>query len=394
LASPGIDTGMGLERLAKVSQKKETVFETDLFSPLIKELEKISKKKYQGNEKIFRIIVDHVRSSVFLIADTVLPSNVEQGYILRRVLRRVIRHGKLLKMPENFLITLAQKIITEYQDIYPELKQNQADIITVIQKEEEKFGIALEKGLKELNEIMEWIKDKNMGGAVGLGGEVPRLDLAKYLNELAQKLFFLYQTYGFPIELSFEEIETRLMTPLFFKDKIEKLFKEKIKEHQEISRKGAEQKFKGGLADHSEKTTKYHTATHLLLAALRQVLEEDVFQKGSNITVERLRFDFSHKEKLTPEQLKKVEDLVNQKIGEDLEVKFEELPLGEARKQGAMGVFGEKYGEIVKVYTIGNFSKEICGGPHVKRTSELGHFKIAKEESSSSGIRRIRAILE
>jgi len=361
LASPGIDTGMGLERLAKVSQKKETIFETDLFEPVIKYLEKISGKKYRDNQRFFRIIADHIRSSVFLIADGILPSNIEQGYILRRVLRRTIRYGKNLNLPRNFLIDLAQLVIQEYGLIYPELKRNQADIITAIQKEEEKFELTLERGLKEFEKLKE------------ITGE---------------KAFDLYQSYGFPFELTEELAKEKGI--LVDKES----FKKSFEKHQEISRAGAEQKFKGGLADHSEKTTKYHTATHLLLAALRQVLGNDVFQKGSNITVERLRFDFSHKEKLTPEQLKKVEELVNQKIGEDLEVKFEEIPLDEARKQGAMGVFGEKYGEVVKVYTIGSFSKEICGGPHVNHTSELGHFKITKEESSSAGVRRIRAILE
>jgi len=350
---------MGLERLAKVIQKKETLFETDLFFPLIEKLEKISGKKYNENKKEFRIIVDHTRGACFLIADGVLPSNIEQGYILRRILRRTIRYGKLLNLPDNFLQIVSQKIIEEYKDIYPELKKE--NIIGVIGEEQEKFEKTLEKGLKEFEKL------KSITG---------------------EKAFDLYQTYGFPLELT-EELAKEKGIEIKKEN-----FNKKLKEHQKISRAGAEKKFKGGLADHSEQTTKYHTATHLLLAALRKVLGSHIQQKGSNITSERLRFDFSHPQKMTDEEIGKTEDLVNQKIKENLEVKCEEMSLEEARKQGATGVFGEKYGRKVKVYAINNFSKEICGGPHVKKTSELGHFRIKKEESSSAGVRRIKAILE
>lgn len=349
LSQKGVDTGMGLERLAMIVQGGNSVFETDLFSPIINEIP-------GENEKAKRIIADHVKGSVFLIQEGILPSNVERGYVLRRVLRRAIRYGKLLNLPKDFLIPLAQKAIEIYKDVYPELKSNESDIMTVIQNEEEKFEKTLEDGLKQFEKGLD--------------------------------AFELYTTYGFPLELTIE-----LAKEKGIKINVEE-FNKKFKKHQEISRVGAEKKFVGGLADHSEKTIKYHTAAHLMLAALREVLGGDVYQKGSNITAERLRFDFSYPQKMTEEQIKKVEDLVNQKIKEDLPVVCEEMSLTDAKEKGAMGVFEEKYGNVVKVYSIGEFSKEICGGPHVKRTSELGNFKIVKEESSGAGVRRIRAVLE
>jgi len=358
LETPGIDTGMGLERLAKVAQNKETIFETDLFEPIIKEIKSLSQKE---DKKALRIIADHIKAATFILSENIEPSNVEQGYVLRRLIRRSVRYAKQLGIEDIFCHKIAKTVIELYKNIYPELRDNQDFIFEQFIKEEEKFQKTIERGLREFEKL-----DEITG----------------------KKAFDLYQNYGFPLELTEELAEEKGI----------KLNKEEFKmafdHHQEVSRKGAELKFKGGLADHSEKTTKYHTATHLLLASLRKILGDHVFQKGSNITAERLRFDFSHKEKLTKEQIEKIENLVNQKIGEDLEVKSEEMPLDEAKKQGVMGVFGEKYGAKVKVYTIGDFSKEICGGPHVKRTSELGHFKIIKEESSSSGVRRIRAVLE
>ncbi|MDD2696827.1 MAG: alanine--tRNA ligase [Candidatus Pacebacteria bacterium] len=349
LSQRGVDTGMGLERLAMIAQGGNSVFETDLFSPIINEIT-------GENEKAKRIIADHVKGSIFLIQEGVLPSNVERGYVLRRVLRRAIRYGKLLNLPKNFLIPLAQKAIEIYNDIYPELRSNESDIVTVIQNEEEKFEKTLEDGLKQFEKGLD--------------------------------AFELYTTYGFPLELTIE-----LAKEKGIKIDVEG-FNKKFKEHQEISRAGAEKKFVGGLADHSEKTIKYHTAAHLMLAALREVLGPEIYQKGSNITAERLRFDFNYPQKLSEEQIRKVEELVNQKIKEDLAVNCQEMTLKEAKEKGAMGVFEEKYGEKVKVYSIGEFSKEICGGPHVKMTSELGNFKITKEESSGAGIRRIRAVLE
>jgi len=362
LEKPGIDTGMGLERLAKVIQKKETLFETDLFLPLIKKLEEISGKKYEKNKKEFRIIADHIRGACFLIADGILPGNMKQGYILRRVLRRAIRYGRILDLPNDFLRILSEKVIEEYKNVYPELKRG--NIISVIKEEQEKFEKTLALGI---NSTAAEIAKGDIGGETALR---------------------LYSSYGFPIEMIKE----------MAKEKGRKVdvegFKKAFKKHQEISRAGAKAEFKGGLADHSEQTIKYHTAAHLLLSALRKVLGPHVQQKGSNLTSERLRFDFSHPQKMTDEEIKETEDLVNQKIKEGLKVEQEEMPLEKAKKQGAMGVFGEKYGERVSVYTIGGFSKEICGGPHVKNTSELGRFKIKKEESSSAGVRRIRAVLE
>jgi len=383
LKQKGVDTGMGLERLATIAQGKSSVFETDLFLPIVSLI--------SGNkEKAKRIIADHAKSSVFLIADGILPSNVEKGYVLRRILRRAIRYGKILNLSENFLIPLGQKVIEIYKDVYPELKSKETDILTAVQNEEEKFEKTLEEGLKEYNSIFSWWDKK-----------IAMLDKEKttYFNienaeELGKKFFDLFQSHGFPLEISLEELKNHLKKEEIFKEEITDAFYEEMKKHQEVSRASAKQKFKGGLADSSEKVVQYHTANHLLLAALRRVLGESVSQKGSNITVERLRFDFSYPDKMTEKQIKEVEDIVNQKIKEDLAVVCQEMTLAEAKKEGAAGVFEDKYEERVKVYSINDFSKEICGGPHAERTGQLGHFKIIKEESSSAGVRRIRAVLE
>ncbi len=371
LKQKGVDTGMGLERLAMVVQDKDSVYGTDLFSSIVNEIP-------GQNEKQKRIIADHIKGAVFLISEDILPSNVERGYILRRILRRAIRYGKLLNLPKNFLISLAPKAVEIYQDVYPEIKSQDADILTVIQNEEEKFERTLEEGEKIVDKII-----KNELGKIG-----------------GKEAFNLYQSYGFPIEITIEDLRNRGVN--FDEEELRRAFEEELKRHQEVSRAGAEKKFVGGLVDHSEKTIKYHTAAHLMLAALRKVLGPEIYQKGSNITAERLRFDFSYPQKMTAEEIKEVEDIVNQKIKEDLEVICEEMSLEEAKGKGAMGVFENKYGERVKVYTIGNssasseppFSREICGGPHVKKTSELGKFKIIKEESSAAGVRRIRAVLQ
>ena len=352
LKQKGVDTGMGLERLAMIVQEKPSVFETDLFKPIVEEIEKKSPINYKLKAKSYRIIADHIKSSVFLISEGILPSNVERGYVLRRVLRRAIRYGKLLNLPRNFLIPLAQKAIETYKDIYPEIKSQEADILTIIQQEEEKFGKTLEAGLRQFKKGLD--------------------------------PFELYTTYGFPLELTME-----LAKEEGIQIDVEE-FEKKFKKHQEISRAGAESKFGGGGAF----SPKLHTATHLLHAALRKALGEHVKQMGSDINPQRLRFDFSHPRKMTEEEIKKVEDLVNQKIKEDLEVKREEMKYEDALKSGALAFFKEKYPERVMVYTIGDFSKEICAGPHVKRTSELGFFKIIKEESSGAGVRRIRAVLQ
>ena len=357
LKQKGVDTGMGLERLAMVVQNKPSVFETDLFLPII--------NKIPGeNEKAKRVIADHIKGSVFLISEGIFPSNVERGYVLRRILRRAIRFGKLLNLPKNFLIPLAQKVIEIYKDIYPEVKSKEADILTVIQKEEEKFEKTLNLGLKQFEKIS------------------ARGDIS------GEEAFHLFDTYGFPLELT-EELAKEKGLKVDIKG-----FEESFKKHREISRAGVEKKFGGVGKEAPYESAKLHTATHLLHAALREILGTQVKQMGSDITPQRLRFDFSHPQKMTEEELKKVEAIINQKIKEDLEVKKTEMPYQGAIKSGALAFFKEKYPEVVTVYSIGVFSKEICAGPHVKKTSELGRFKIINEESSGAGVRRIRAILE
>lgn len=388
---PGVDTGMGLERMAMVCQKKESVYETHLFQPIIEEISKVSGKPYSSNLVSFRIIADHVKASVFLISDGVLPSNTESGYILRRLLRRAIRHGKLLNSPKDFLIPLAKKVAEIYHSAYPELTNKSDDILTVIHNEAENFIKTLEKGLREFEKI----KPKEDALGIIEGG----------LN--GDELFNLYSTYGFPIELSLEEIEKIYKNhgqelPKDIKETFIRLFYESLKKHQEISRAGAEKKFGGVGKEANEESAKLHTATHLLHQSLKKVLGDHVKQMGSDITSQRLRFDFSHHQKVTPEEIKKVEEIINQKIIENLTVKKEEMSLEMALKSGAMAFFKEKYPPKVSVYSMGNpsdpsgkfFSKEICAGPHADRTGKLGHFKIIKEESAGAGIRRIRAVLE
>jgi len=364
LKQKGVDTGMGLERLAMVCQNTTSVFETDLFKPLLKEIEKVSSEPYLQNPKPYRIIVDHIKGAVFLTGEGIFPSNVEQGYILRRILRRIMRFGRLLSFPQNFLIPLAKKVIEVYQDVYPKIRAQEADILTIIQKEEEKFSKTLERGLKQFEKIAAL-------------GDIDGTDA-----------FHLFDTYGFPLEVTEELAREKGL-------KIDKRgFEEAFKKHRKVSRAGVEKKFGGVGKEAGVAAAKLHTATHLLHTALRKVLGNHVKQMGSDITASRLRFDFSHPQKMTAEELKKVEKLVNQQIKTDVEVKKTEMSYNEAVKQEILAFFKEKYPEVVTVYSVGSFSKEICAGPHVTRTSELGHFKIVKEESSGAGIRRIRAILE
>lgn len=365
LAQQNVDTGMGLERTITVLNGFEDVFQTELFVPLLEKIEKLSGKKYADNERAFRIIADHIKAATMILGDEkgIMPSNVGAGYVLRRLIRRAVRYGKLLGIKEVFTFKIAELVIEMYKDTYPEVKKNKEFVINQLVLEEEKFGKTLETGLKELEKMA---AKKKISG---------------------QDAFILFSTYGFPLEMT-EEIATEKGYEID-----EEEFKAEFANHQELSRTASAGMFKGGLADTSEQTTKLHTAAHLMLAALRQVLGPDVYQKGSNITADRLRFDFSYGQKMTPEQIKKVEDIVNEQISKKIAVISEEMPTDEAVKQGAMGVFGHKYGDKVKVYTVGNFSKEICGGPHVSNTGELGHFKIQKEESSSAGVRRIKAIL-
>jgi alanyl-tRNA synthetase len=369
LKQRNVDFGGGLERLAMVCQGKSNIFETDLFSSAITGLEKLSEgKKYQDNVKPFEIIIDHLRGAVFIMADHkgVCPSNTEQGYIVRRLIRRAIRYGNALGIKKEMWTNEIAKIIVEdYKEDYPELEKNKNFVENQLQEEEEKFQRALGNGLKEFNKI------KISGNISG------------------KSAFDLYQTYGFPFEIT-EELAKENNIEV---DKDG--FEEELKKHQDLSRSTIAGKFKSGLADASRETIKFHTATHILLAALRNVLGDCVFQKGSNITAERLRLDFSWPEKLTPEQLEKVQEIANKIIEDDLPVSCGEMTLDQAKKQGAMGVFESKYGDKVRVYAIGKekiFSREICAGPHIKRTGELGKIKIIKEESSSSGVRRIKAV--
>ncbi len=370
-----IDTGMGIERTVAVLQGKKSVYEIEVFQPIIHAIEALCGKKYGENEEddmSIRIISDHIRTSVFILGDQkgVAPSNVGQGYILRRLIRRAVRHGKKLGIEGEFLGGLAEVVLSLYGKPYPELEEHRAFIFDELKKEEEKFSLTLTKGEKEFEKML---PNLMKGNSRVIGGRIA---------------FKLYDTYGFPIELTKELAAEHG----FSVD--EEGFKAAFEKHQELSRAGAEQQFKGGLADHSEATTALHTATHLLHKALSVVLGGYVKQLGSNITAERLRFDFNHPQALTKEEIKQVEDLVNEQIEKDLPVVCETMSLDEARAQGAAAQFDAKYGEMVKVYSIGDFSKEVCGGPHVEHTSQLGHFKIVKEQSSSAGVRRIKAILE
>jgi len=394
LMQKNVDTGMGMERTLAILNEFDNVYETDVLKPIIAKIRTLTptlsreeREPISTNYKLqitnYRIIADHIRTSVFIISDGIVPSNLERGYILRRLLRRAIRHGNLLKMPNGFLLPLAEVVINIYKEFYPELELNRSKILEEIKKEEEKFEKTLEKGLRELEKL-------------GLIGRAQRIGAGKKIKALnrvdAKKAFYIFQTFGFPLEMIQEELAKKAL----FVDEEE--FKEEFKKHQELSRAAAAGKFKGGLADAKEETVKLHTAAHLLLESLRRVLGDHVYQKGSNINAERLRFDFSHPDKLTTEEKQKVEDLVNEQIQKKLPVICEEMSLEKAKQLGAMGVFEEKYGEKVKVYTIGEddniFSVEICGGPHVKNTSELGKFKIKKEQSSSAGVRRIKAVLK
>ncbi len=375
LAQKTVDTGMGVDRTLAMIQGKATVFETELFWPLIALLQSLSGKTYAADsatDTSFRIIADHLRSSVFIIGDDrgVKPSNIGQGYILRRLIRRSIRHGRKLGLEGGFLGKLAECVVAIYQDFYPELRARAQGIVTELGQEEERFSETLLKGEKEFEKLL------------------PNLMKNPQKIIPGRVAFRLYDTYGFPVEITEELAREHGMGV----DR--KGFDEAFEKHQELSKAGAEKTFTGGLADHSEMTTKLHTATHLLHQALRTVLGAHVAQKGSNITVERLRFDFSHPEPMTEEQVRKVESIVNEQIRRDLPVGMQIMTIEQAKASGAIALFGEKYEEKVKVYTIGDFSKEVCGGPHVERTGVLGKFVIQKEQSSSAGVRRIRAVLE
>ena len=366
LPKKNVDTGMGYERATAVLEGVLDNYTSSVWKDVIDLISDIAKKPYIGNEESMRIIADHIRTAVFISADPagITPSNTDQGYILRRLIRRAIRHAKKLEIDisSNWEQRIAKLIISKYKKYYSELTENENVVLEVLKNEKEKFNRTLEKGLREFNKV----SNKDID---------------------AETAFHLYDTYGFPIELT-EELAHDA------KIKVDTLgFKERFKKHQELSRTASAGKFKGGLAGNSEIETKYHTATHLLNAALKVVVDKNVHQKGSNITDERMRFDFSCDHKLTDEEKKKTEDLVNEWIKEGLDVTVKEMSKSDAINSGAECMFIEKYPDIVTVYSIGNVSKELCGGPHVKNTSELGHFKIIKEEASSAGVRRIKAVL-
>lgn len=378
LAAPCVDTGMGIERTVAMLQGKASVYETEAFTPILSVLNAISGRTYGAPEndpetdRSFRIIADHVRTATFILGDpkAVLPSNIGAGYVLRRIIRRAVRHGKKLGIEGSFLSRPAEIVIENYSVPYPELVENRTRIVEELRQEEEKFLETLQKGEHEFAKML------------------PNL-LKNPQKIMSGRLAFkLYDTYGFPIELTEELAKENDLAV----DRPE--FDEAYRKHQELSRAGSEQVFKGGLADHSEIATKYHTATHLLHKALKVVLGDHVAQKGSNITAERVRFDFSHPAPMTKEELAEVEALVNEQIARDLPVTMEMMSLDEAKASGAIALFGEKYESVVKVYTIGDFSKEVCGGPHVSHTGVLGKFRIQKEQSSSAGVRRIYGVLE
>lgn len=373
LAQKNVDTGMGLERVTAILQGKASCYETEIFAPIFAKLDEIRGIDAPAAVRTSseRIIADHLRAATFILGDGITPGKVDQPYVLRRLIRRAIREGRKLGINDAFTSKIADAVIEEFGDVYPELRDRAAVIREELDREEKQFAVTLEKGTHEFQKLID---------------RVPAHIEKKIIS--GKNAFNLYETYGFPIELTIEMAQEKG----FQVDRAG--YDAAFARHQEMSRAGAEQKFKGGLADSSEATAALHSATHLLQAALRKVLGTHVEQRGSNITAERLRFDFSHEDKMTPEQLRQVEDLVNDAISRDLPIVCEEMDVEAAKNSGAMGLFENKYDAKVKVYTMGDVSKEICGGPHASRTGELGRFKIKKEESSSRGVRRIKAVLE
>lgn len=369
LAQKNVDTGMGLERTVCVLNGYKSVYDIDLFADALEKIQQLSGKKYDDNVKSMRIIADHVRTATFLLGDPVgvVPSNVDQGYVLRRLIRRAVRMANSLGMAKGSIAEIAKVYVEVYKDAYPELTQNAEKIVEELNKEEEKFSKTLVAGEKEFFKVISHIPGKTVPGGTA---------------------FKLYDTFGFPVEMTVE-----LAAENGYTVDVEG-FRQKFAEHQAKSHAGSEQRFKGGMAEGGGIETVYlHTATHLLQAALRRVLGDEVKQKGSNITPERLRFDFSFGRPMTKDEIEKTEALVNQAIEQNLPITCEEMPVEDARKTGAIGLFGDRYGEVVKVYSMGDFSKEICGGPHAASTGELGKFVITKEQSSSAGVRRIKAEL-
>ena len=372
LAQKNVDTGMGLERTLCILNGYKSVYETDLLQGAIAKLEELSGKKYGETEEItkaMRIIADHIRTSTMLLGDQkgVTPSNVDQGYVLRRLIRRAVRFGRVIDLKEGALSEIAKVYIEQYRDIYPEIGENAEKIIVELEKEVARFSSVLQQGLKEFEKVISYLPVKRLSGKTA---------------------FKLYDTYGFPIEMTVE-----LAKEIGYEVDVEGYHKA-FEEHQQKSHAGAEQRFKGGLQDNTVEVTRLHTATHLMNAALRTIVDENIRQKGSNITAERLRFDFNLDRPLTPDEIKKIEEYVNGAIAAKADVICREMTVADAKASGAIGVFDSKYGEKVKVYQIGEYSTEICGGPHAKNTGELGKFRIVKEQSSSAGVRRIKAVLE
>lgn len=378
LTQQNVDTGMGLERVTAALQGVSSHYETELFLPMTEKIRELAHTEISSQQFTVssRIIADHIRAATFILGDPwgVTPSNTDQGYILRRLIRRAIRHGKMIGIQDHFTHILGDIVIQIYGEIYPELERNKARILYEFKREEEKFQRTLEHGLKEMRKI--WDMDNNCNKEI----EVTEGD----------KAFFVYETYGFPLEMIEEELKKN---GFVMNESFRPKFEEAMRGHQQKSRSGSEQRFAGGLADHSEESRKLHTATHLLHQALKKILGNEVEQRGSNITPERLRFDFNYPQKLTPEQIKSLEDLVNKQIERKLPINYEILSVEEAKKQGAIGLFEDKYADQVKVYRMGDFSLEICGGPHAENTGDLKRFKIVKEEASSAGIRRIKAVI-
>ena len=376
LAQKNVDTGMGLERTIGVLQGKQSVYETDLFAPLIAFIGTLTGKTYGQSPEVtraMRIVADHLRTATFILGDerAVTPSNVDQGYVLRRLIRRAVRFGLQLGAPAGFTAQVAEQVVNAYAPIYEELLRNRERIMGELLKEEERFARTVQQGLREFDKVARRLEGQ---GQTQMDGPTA---------------FHLYDTFGFPLEMTVEMAAERGLVV------DEAGFQKAFQHHQAVSNAGSEQRFKGGLADHAEETARLHTATHLLNAALKAVLQDEgIHQRGSNITAERLRFDFNFPRKVEADELRQVEAWVNAAIAADVAITCEEMTVDEAREAGAEGVFSSKYGEVVKVYTMGPYSKEICGGPHAARTGELGVFKIQKEQASSAGVRRIRAVLQ
>ena len=370
LKQRNVDTGMGLDRTLAVLQGVNDIFLIETLYPLVQQVERLSGRSYTDNPLPFRVIVDHLRAATFAIADGAMPSNVEAGYVVRRLIRRAVRFGRDLGIHTNFCAAFSGSVVALFKQVYPQLELKRQLIAETLGREETKFKATLERALRHYQRVVDCLRQE---GRQTISGE---------------EAFDLFETYGFPLQFTVELAKEQGLAV------DEAGFEACYSAHRQGSRDALDEKFKGGLADHSEQTTRLHTASHLLQAALRLVLGTGVHQMGSNITPERLRFDFSHPEKVTPEQLALVEGMGNAQIAGDLSVSMEIMPLSQAVEAGALAFFGEKYGELVKVYSMGAFSKEVCGGPHVQHTGELGHFRILKEEAVGRGVRRIRAVLE